>query len=73
MIQSKQEYREQEQNRLEERCDMKHKKYLPVMATVSAVILLAGCRGIKDTGDKESIMEKSRLLAAEDTTVESTR
>lgn len=52
---------------------MKHKKYLPVMATVSAVILLAGCRGIKDTGDKESIMEKSRLLAAEDTTVESTQ
>lgn len=52
---------------------MKHKKYLPVMATVSAVILFAGCRGIKDTGDKESIMEKSRLLAAEDTTVESTQ
>ena len=52
---------------------MKHKKYLPVMATVSAVILLAGCSGIKDTGDKESIMEKSRLLAAEDTTVESTQ
>ncbi len=52
---------------------MKHKKYLPVMATVSAVILLAGCKGIKDTGDKESIMEKSRLLAAEDTTVESTQ
>lgn len=52
---------------------MKHKKYLPVMATVSAVILLAGCRGIKDTGDKESITEKSRLLAAEDTTVESTQ
>ena len=42
---------------------MKHKKYLPVMATVSAVILLAGCRGIKDTGDKESIMEKSRLFS----------
>lgn len=52
---------------------MKHKKYLPVMATVSAIILLAGYRGIKDTGDKESIMEKSRLLAAEDTTVESTQ
>ena len=52
---------------------MKHKKYLPVMATVSAVILLAGCRGIKDTGDKESITEKSRILAAEDTTVESTQ